>query len=365
MISREHKYWLGFSLIEGVGANRLKKIYNYFGLMENAWQAGFNEFKKASLEDKIIQNIIESRKKIELNKEVEKMEQLEIKMSTMADDNYPISLRQIFNPPSVVYYKGKLTNQRDEYSLACVGTRKFSPYGKQIVEDIVKRVCQAGITLVSGLALGIDSLAHRVCVETNSRTIAVLGSGIDEASIYPASNIHLARDIQSQEGLLMSEYPPGTTALQAYFPQRNRIIAGLSKATLVVEAPGKSGALITARFALENNRDVLAVPGNIYTKNAAGVNQLIAMGAYPIVCAEDIFKILNFQPAESTTQHKQNLLLSEQEKAILEIVSVEAKHINDIIQLTGLPTAKISSFLTIMEIKGLIKNVGNQKYSKN
>ncbi len=289
------KYWLGISKIRGVGAIRFKKIYEYFPDMQAAWGAGMDELIKARLERSVAENILEERREIDVDGEMEKLDREDVRMVTILDEAYPRLLKEIYNPPAVLYYKGRLDDERDKYILGIVGTRNFSDYGRQVVDKIVGEVAEMKVVSVSGLALGIDTLVHNVTVNKGGRTIAVLGSGLDRQNIYPSINRYLADKIAGSGGLILSEYPIGTMPLKEHFPQRNRIIAGLSLATLVIEAPARSGALITTQFAVEFNRDVLAVPGNIENENSAGTNNLIKLGARAVTSAADVLEVLNFE----------------------------------------------------------------------
>jgi len=211
------------------------------------------------------------------------------KIYTLKDKNYPGLLKEIYDPPEKLYVEGNLSPE-EKYPLAVVGTRRPSEYGKRVATELVKNLARLGLTIISGLALGIDGLAHEAALKVGGRTIAVLGSGID--IIYPASHKKLAEDIIKSGGVIVSEYPPGTSPSKLTFPARNRIIAGLSLGTLVIEAPERSGAMITARFALEQGRDVFAVPGSISNLNSAGCNKLIKMGAKPVTRSEDVLESL-------------------------------------------------------------------------
>jgi DNA processing protein len=356
------KYWLGLSKIQGVGAMRFKKLISYFDSMQSAWQADFGQLKRTGLEESVIRNIIEERKNINLDEEMETLERQKINLVTILDDEYPKLLKEIYSPPALLYYKGNLEDEGDEFAVAAVGTRKFSSYGKQVTQDIISQLVRQGITTVSGLALGIDSMVHDVTLRQAGRTISVLGSGLDEQNIYPSSNRYLAQKILENNGLLISEYPIGTLPLQGHFPQRNRIIAGLTVATLVIEAPEESGALITARYALEFNRDVLAIPGNIYNQNALGTNNLIKLGAKLVTSAADVAEVLNMKEVKEFVQTKKILPDSNEEKIILEILSTEPIHINQLIKESGLLTSVVNSTLILMEMKGKVKNLGNQMY---
>ena len=204
--------------------------------------------------------------------------------------NYPQLLKEIYDPPEKLYLLGKLKS-KEKYPLAVVGTRRISSYGRQITMSLVKALSQAGLTIISGLALGTDGLAHQTALDVSGRTIAVLGSGLD--IIYPSAHKKLAQEIIKSGGAVVSEYPLNTRPSKWTFPARNRIVAGMCLGTLVIEAPKRSGALITARFALEQGREVFAVPGSIYTENSAGCHILIKMGAKPVTKPEDILESFN------------------------------------------------------------------------
>ncbi len=362
MENNDLKYWLGFSNIQGIGTVRFKKLYNYFDSMASAWQADFKAFKQAGLENSVIQNIVEERKNINLDEELEKLVATDIKAITILDKNYPKLLKEIYNPPALLYYRGNLVETGDEFAVAIVGTRKFSTYGKQVTETLTAELVNQGVITVSGLALGIDSITHTITVKNKGRTISVLGSGLDQQNIYPSSNRYLAEQILATNGLLISEYPPGTMPLQGYFPQRNRIIAGLAIATLVIEAPESSGALITAKHALEFNRDVLAIPGNIYNLNAKGTNNLIKLGAKLITGVEDVLETLNIKEVKDFISTKKITPDSKEEEILIKLLSHEPIHINELIKNSKLDTPIVNSTIVLMEMKGKVKNLGNNMY---
>jgi len=356
------KYWLGLSKIQGVGAVRFKKLYSYFDSMATAWQADFKALKQTGLENSVAQNIVEERKNINLDAEMENLITAGIKAVTIIDKNYPKLLKEIYNPPALLYYRGNLTDSGDEFAVAVVGTRKFSTYGKQVTETLTAELVNQGVVTISGLALGIDSIVHHTTVKNEGRTISVLGSGLDQQNIYPSSNRYLAEKILSTNGLLISEYPPGTMPLQGHFPQRNRIIAGLAIATLVIEAPESSGALITAKHALEFNRDVLAIPGNIYNFNTKGTNNLIKLGAKLITSVEDILEILNIKEVKDFISTKKITAETREEEKLIKLLSHEPIHINELIKNSKLDTPTVNSTIVLMEMKGKVKNLGNNMY---
>jgi len=282
-----------------------------------------------------------------------------IKEITTQDENYPRSLREIKDAPEVLYSKGEL--KAEEKCFAIVGARRCSDYGKQIALEIAGDLAEAGLTIVSGLAPGIDTIAHQATLERKGKTIAVLGTGIDEESIYPQSNLKLAEKILESGGALVSEYPPGTRGTQFTFPQRNRIISGLSLGVLVVEAKQKSGALITADWARKQRRLVFAIPGSIYFSNSKGCNNLIKNGAKLAESADDILKELNLQKSDFCI--KKTGGETSEENLILNALKEGALDADAIIKRTGLSAQRAASLLTILEIKGKIRNLGRNTYA--
>lgn len=348
------------SLGEKIGPVRFKKLSGYFHNAQDAWSADVKDLVAAGLEENLAQEISLRRKNFNVEEEFEKILKQNIEVLTIEDENYPPLLREIYSPPYILYKKGEFSSQ-DNFSLAIVGSRKLTSYGQQVILRLARDLAQAGLTIVSGLALGIDALAHRQTLEAKGRTIAVLGSGIDETSVFPTSNRRLAQEIINQ-GVVLSEYPPGTLALRHHFPARNRIISGLSLGTLVVEAAEKSGALITARHALEQNREVFAVPGPITSKNSIGPNNLIKLGAKAVTDAQDVLEEFNLQSLNKNLEAREILPDTREEALVLGVLQTEPVHIDKIAELTTLDAATINSVLSMMEIKGKIKNLGGMNY---
>ena len=363
MTSREEtKYWVSMAKIPGLGPARLRRIWEHFDSMKRAWGADLENLRGAGLEQKIAEDIVIVRNNINPDQELLDTEKAGINIVTLADANYPKLLKEIYSPPAILYYKGTLKGKGDEFAVAMVGTRKYSSYGQQVATSIAGELANQGVTTVSGLAIGIDALVHEATVKQNGRTIAVLGSGIGEADIYPSINRDLAKSVIDKGGLVLSEYPPGTTPIKQNFPQRNRIIAGLAIATLVIEAPESSGALLTAQYALEQNRDVMAVPGSIYSLNAVGPNNLIKMGAKLISCANDVLETLNMKQVKEFISNRDISPETKEEELVLNILTNEPTHIDNLIKKTGLTTAQANSTLVLMEMKGKVKNIGNMMY---
>lgn len=357
---QDKKYWNAINLIPQFGPRRFRKLYSYFDLMKDVWETDSEELKKAGLEEKVIEIFLAERQKISPDAEMEKIKKEEIQILTIKDDKYPKLLKEIYDSPAILYTKGNF-KEADEFALAVVGTRKVSSYGQQVTPQITRDLAHAGITIVSGMATGIDSLSHKASLEGGGRTIAVIGSGIDRESIYPSLNRKLAREITSN-GVLISEYPIGTLPLRGHFPSRNRIISGLGLGVLVIEAPETSGALITVESALEQNRQVFAIPGNIYAQNSLGTNNLIKMGAKLVTSANDILEELNLTLAADYAKAKEIIADTQEEEELLKHLSGEPIHIDKLVESTPLDINSVNSTLAMMEMKGKVRNLGGMNY---
>ena len=287
----------------------------------------------------------------------------EIHLINIADKNYPKSLRKIKDAPKILYYSGLLPDE-SKALFAIVGTRRPSSYGQQATLQIADELADAGITIVSGMAPGIDTFAHKVAIEKNMPTVAVLGTGLDEKSIYPQENIALSRKIIETGGCLISELPPGTRGTKFTFPKRNRIVSGLALGVLVIEAKEKSGSLITANYAKQQGKKVFAVPGQIFTLNAKGPNKLIKEGATLVNRAQDILDVLGVVP-QTITKHQTFAVKNPTELAILTALKEGSLYIDKIIEKTKLSPPVIGSTLVLMEISGKVKNLGGNTYSLN
>ncbi len=295
------EYHLGFSCFSKIGPKNLKKLEYYFPDIAEAFQAKKIDLLQAGLPIKLINEFIAWRPSFDLENTLNNLEKENIKFVTWHDKAYPNILREISAPPAILYFKGLLC-EKEKKRLAVIGSRKHSPYARQIIGRLLPKIINKNIEIVSGLALGVDSLAHQIAVNQGRSTLAVLGSGLETKYIYPATNRQLAKNIIESGGVLMSEFFPNTPPYKQNFPRRNRIISGLSQAVLVIEAQAQSGSLITANYALEQNREVLAVPGSIFSKFSIGTNQLIAMGAKTITNSEDILEIFETNNIALTTR---------------------------------------------------------------
>jgi len=355
---KDIKYWVGFSLISGIGRVRFNQLENHFGNLENAWKATSAELKRSGLDNGSIRAITSWRPKISLEAEIEKLKRYGVKVLTWHDTDYPARLKEIYDYPPLLYIRGSLLPE-DEWCLAVVGTRRATVYGRQVTEEIVADLARSKITIVSGLAKGIDSVAHHSALEAGGRSIAVFGCGLD--IVYPAENADLARRIM-QHGALLSEYPLGTRPRADNFPRRNRIMSGLSLGVLVIEAGETSGAMITAHLALEQNREVFAIPGSILSPASRGTNHLIQEGAKLVSDYSDILEELNLTAVAQQVEMKELVPPSDTESLLLKQLGAEPTHIDEVCRSSALPISTVSSTLAMMELKGLVKQVGAMNY---
>ena len=358
MSNEEIKYWVGFSLIPGIGRVKLTQLENYFGNLEDAWGATPAELKQSGLDSGSIRAITSWQPKISLEAEMEKLDRYGVRVLTCHDQDYPSRLKEIYDYPPLLYVRGSLLPE-DEWCLAVVGTRRATVYGRQVTEEIVADLARSRITVVSGLAKGIDSIAHRSALEAGGRTIAIFACGLD--IVYPAENANLARSI-IQRGALISEYPLGTRPKADNFPRRNRIMSGLSLGVLVIEAGNTSGAMITAHLALEQNREVFSIPGSILSPASTGTNRLIQEGAKLVGDYTDVLEELNLMNVAHQMEMKEVVPPSETESLLLKQLGAEPTHIDKVCRSSSLPMSTVSSTLAMMELKGLVKQVGNMNY---
>lgn len=277
--------------------------------------------------------------------------------------HYPEILKEIPDAPKQLYVRGSLPKDHS-LNFAIVGTRAASDYGRTLAFKIAKELAELGFNIISGLALGIDTEAHLGALEGKGKTTAVMGSAIDDNSIYPSENLNIVKKIISSGGAVISEYEPGTKSEIWFFPERNRIISGLSRGVLVVEAPEKSGALITARLALEQNREVFAIPGSIFSKNSFGANNLIKSGAKMVTAVDDILEELNLTDLKTEKGIKEEENLTEEEKIILNIIEKEPIHIDKICKISKMAAGQVLSIVSVLEIRDIIKNIGGSKFVK-
>ncbi len=354
----ETKYYVGFNLVKGIGGARLRALLDHFGDLEAAWHAPAHELKEAGLDRRSLENLLTTRAEVSLDEEMERIERQGARVLTWDDPHYPPNLLSIPSPPPVLYVKGKIIEE-DQWAVAVVGTRGATVYGKEAARWIAGGLARNRVTVVSGLARGIDSQAHWAALEAGGRTIAVLGSGID--IVYPPESRRLAEAIV-ERGALVTEYPLGTPPEAGNFPPRNRIISGLALGVVIVEAGERSGALITADYALEQGREVFAVPGNVFRKKSRGTNALIQQGAKPVLSVEDILEELNLTMVSQQAEVRAVVPENETESALLEYITSEPIHVDELGRLSGLPIAQVTSTLALMELKGMVRQVGGMHY---
>jgi DNA processing protein len=346
------------TMVPGIGPAAFRRLLEQFGEAEAAWRARPAELASVGLERKTLEALLLLRERLDPEREWERLQALGLQVLALDDPEYPAALREIADPPPLLFVKGTL-EPVDRWSVAIVGTRRATAYGRQATERLAADLAAAGVTVVSGLARGIDTYAHRAALQAGGRTIAVLGNGLD--TVYPPENRALAAEIAAQ-GALVTEFPLGVRPDAVNFPRRNRIVAGLCVGTLVVEAGETSGALITADFALEQGRDVFAVPGSIFSQASAGCHQLIRDGARPVTCAQDVLEELNMMQAVQQQEVARAVPTDPIEEELLRHLSLEPQHIDLLSRSVALPMATISSTLTVMELKGLVRHVGGMQY---
>ena len=354
------KYWLGFNLVKGIGPAKLQALLDTYKDVSAAWRASERDLERIGLDRRAIATFIETRSEVDLDAYLQRVTDAGVTVLTWESEGYPRYLREIPAPPPVLYVAGEIV-EADRWAVAVVGTRRLSPYGKQIVRELVTGLVRNGVTIVSGLARGIDGIAHKTAVEMGGRTLAVLGSGID--CLYPPEHRDLARRIiKERQGAIISDYALGTQPDAKTFPPRNRIISGLSLGVVVVEAGKKSGALITADFAVEHNREVFAVPGNVNSYTSAGANRLIQQGAKLVMSVDDILDELNLTMVPQQVVVQMAMPETAEEATLLKHLSPEPSHVDEIVRASGMSSAEVSSTLAIMELKDMVQQVGGMRY---
>lgn len=362
----QHLLWHTLRLIPGIGSKTLRTLVEHCGNIEAVWNADASTLAAIpGMGSKSIADFETGRKNLDPEREWEKLARHSIDILPFTDDRYPALLKQCPDAPALLYIRGNFNWQSPAPMIAVVGARKFTSYGEQACYRLATDLATAGYLVVSGLAFGIDSIAHKAALETNNETLAILGNGLDDKVIYPKNHIPLAHTI-IQNGALVSEYPPGTEPNQGTFPARNRIMAGMSSGTLVIEAAERSGTLITAELALDYNREVFAVPGSIFSPVSVGTHRLIKQGAKIVTSVQDILEELPV-PIRLDDTHRadgkqEKISRSPEEKKILSLLSHEPLHIDRIIIAARLETATVGSLLSLLELQGQVKNVGGMNY---
>ena len=361
------KYWVALSSIEQLDSEFIITLYNHFGDIEAAYKSSVSEFSKIEgLSKKKVGIFTLLREKLDVDKVFNYVIDKGIKVITYEDENYPYLLKQISSPPAVIYYKGDLSLCNFEKTLAVVGSRRMSRHAQDALKKIISGLANTDLCIVSGLASGVDSLAHKLALENGLKTIGVIGGGLD--NLYPASNKALFEEIVNGNGIVMTELYPTFEPLPFRFPQRNRIVSGLSYGTLVVEAALKSGALITANLTLEQGRELMCIPGLITNPNTEGIYKMIKTGAHIITESEDVLNALgwtlNRQISLFEGKDLADTNLSEDDIKIMKSLEIEPKSFDEIQTETGIDTENLLTFLTILELNGLIEQTSGDRYKK-
>ncbi|GAB4527307.1 MAG: DNA-processing protein DprA [Pleurocapsa sp.] len=361
-------YWLAWSQLSGIGSISLKRIYQHFGCLQAAWNAPVADFNQIEgLNSKAIASIAQGRSPINPEKLLQDHLSQNPLFWTPQDPEYPRLLQEIPSPPALLYYRGQVQlkeNQGITPLVGIVGTRNPTEYGKRWTKKITTALVKHGFGIVSGMAAGIDAVAHQSCLAAGGRTIAVLGTGVD--TVYPYSNRQLYQQIEHQ-GLIVSEYPAKSKPEKGNFPARNRIIAGLCRAVLIMEAPERSGALITARFANDFCRDVYVLPGSLDNVQAIGCLRLLNNGAQVILSEEDLLEMLGTMPQLDIHSAKVEPLpeLEPELNSIFELISSEPVSLDFIVEKTTINTGQILAYLSQLELMGLVSQLPGMQYRRN
>ena len=352
------RYWVGFNLVRGIGPRRLRGLLEIFGNVKSAWEAPEHALREADLDKRSLRNLLKARRQVDLDQVLARIQKANVQLSTWQSPDYPPLISQLLDAPPLLFIRGEITPV-DEWAVAIVGTRKATVYGREVAHRLATDLAHNGVTIVSGMARGIDGIAHKAALEAGGRTIAVFGSGIDR--IYPPEHKQLARRI-AENGALVSDYPLGTPPEGSNFPPRNRIISGLSLGVIVIEAGLRSGALITADFAADQGRDVFAVPGSILSPASAGCNRLLRDGAHVVTEARDVLETLHLDQVSEKQVAREVLPANATEAAIWDQLSASPQHIDAIARAANLSAEDANSALVMMELKGMARQVGTLQY---
>ena len=370
------KYWVAFTRIPSIGPARTRTLQAAFGTMEAAWHATLDDLRAAGLDARVVAQVRSRRPRIDPDDEMATLQRHGIGALPWSSPDYPDLLKAIADPPPVLFHRGDFRPE-DRRAVAVVGTRRATSYGRDACAALVAELAANGVTIVSGMARGIDGIAHRTALEAGGRTVGVMASGLD--MVYPPEHRELARQVASV-GVLVSEHPPGGRPSSQTFPRRNRILSGLSLGVLVVEAPHASGAMWTVHWALEQGREVFAVPGSIFSPASQGVNRLVQDGAKLVLSPVDVLEELNLstlaapmpmstttpapppaQPVEAAPRPPATAAKGP-EGDLLSLLADEPRHVDEVCREAGLPITTVSGALTLLELKGLVRQVGAMHY---
>lgn len=358
------KYWTAFASIEQLDSTFIQRLYNYFGDIETAFNAKLSDLEQIEgLSCVKAKNFIEKKKGVNPEQTLEFVLNKGIKILSYDDEKYPYMLRQISNPPMTLFYKGDLFSCNLDRTVAFVGSRRASFSGKESVNKIISDLANTDICIVSGLAAGIDAASHRSAIDNNLKTIGVIASGFD--FVYPSSSRDLYNKMENGCGAVVTEYYPTFEPIKFRFPQRNRIVTGLSYGTVVGEAALKSGALISANLTLEQGREVMCIPGAINNSNTEGIYKLLKDGASMVTKGEDILNILGWEVTGQEKNSSENIEIPAHFKPVYDIISIEPKGFDEIQSYTNIITEELLTLLTEMELCGLIEQTDGDRYKRN
>ena len=363
MPSNHHQqFWLGLHLIPNFGVATLSRFLTHFDSAEELWREPDSSIMRLDLPPALLRQFCAARKKIDLAREMDRVAAVGASLITLEDESYPRLLRTLPDRPVLLYMRGAIA-PGNESALAVVGTRKSSLYGRNVASQLSGQLARHGVTIISGLAHGIDAAAHQGALDAGGKTVAVVATGIDR--VYPRENTELAAEIAAK-GAIITEKPLGAKPLGKNFPQRNRIISGLSLGVLVAEAPIKSGALNTVAHAIEQGRDVFAVPHNIFSLSGGGGNILIQEGAKLVARIDDILEEIQISHinVETSSRAQEIQPANAAEDAVMRQLSADPVHVDFIVRQTELPTATVTSTLTMLELKGLVESAGPMQYCR-
>ena len=353
------RYRVALHRVHRLGSMRFGLLNDFLPTMEHAWRAGAGDLAAAGLDARTATEVIRAQHEIDPDAEMERLEQAGVTALAQGDPRYPSRLGEIDDAPPILYVRGAWRAE-DEWSVAVVGTRRATAYGRQAATELSKGLAATGVTVVSGLARGIDTIAHRTALDSGGRTVAVVANGLD--ATYPPENRKLADEF-AERGAVVTDYPLGTKPRADFFPRRNRILSGVSLGTLVVQGDFKSGAMITAKFATEQNREPFAVPGAIFSPQSRGPLELIRDGATPVASANDILEGLNLTQVGAQMDFGRAAPPdSDEERALMGVLTREPQHIDSVARLSGLAPSVASGTLALLELKGLVRDLGGMQF---